>query len=118
MLEELELTYTQYVTMLALWEQDRVSVTALGNKLYLDSGTLTPLLKKLEAAGHLTRTRDRSDERIVIVELTDQGKALKERASGIPAQLACKLNGTPEEAAALLGQMREFLNRLQTSTAE
>ncbi|WP_424769250.1 MarR family winged helix-turn-helix transcriptional regulator [Paenibacillus sp. sgz302251] len=118
MLEEIDLTYTQYVTMLALWEQDHVTVTALGNKLYLDSGTLTPLLKKLEAAGHVTRTRDRNDERSVIVELTEQGKALKEKAVDIPAQIACKLDGNPEEGAALLKQMHEFLHRLQQSTAK
>lgn len=114
MLDKLELTYTQYVTMLALWEQDQVTVTALGNKLYLDSGTLTPLLKKLEAAGHLTRTRDRNDERSVIVELTEQGRALREKAAGIPAELACKLEGTPEEAGQLLKQMHELLRRLQS----
>ncbi|WP_028612808.1 MarR family winged helix-turn-helix transcriptional regulator [Paenibacillus harenae] len=118
MLEKLDLTYTQYVTMLALWEQDHVSVTTLGSKLYLDSGTLTPLLKKLEAAGLLTRTRDRSDERSVIVELTEQGKALKEKAVDIPAQLACKIEGTPEDASILLGQIRELLHRLQHSSTK
>ncbi|MCA0756540.1 MarR family transcriptional regulator [Paenibacillus sp. N4] len=118
MLDRLELTYTQYVTMLALWEQDQVTVTALGNKLYLDSGTLTPLLKKLEAAGLITRTRDRNDERSVIVELTEQGRALKEKAAGIPAELACKVEGTPEEAGILLRQMHEFLRRLQSCNAK
>lgn len=118
LLEELDLTYTQYVTMLALWEQDHVTVTALGNKLYLDSGTLTPLLKKLETAGHITRTRDRKDERSVLVELTEQGKALKEKAVGIPAQLACKLDTKPEEAAGLLDQMHDFLRRVQQSGAK
>lgn len=117
-LEELDLTYTQYVTMLALWEQDHVTVTALGNKLYLDSGTLTPLLKKLEAAGHITRTRDRNDERSVLVELTKQGKALKEKAVGIPAQLACKIDAKPEEAALLLDQMHDFLHKIQQSGAK
>jgi DNA-binding MarR family transcriptional regulator len=115
MLDRIDLTYTQYVTMLALWEQDQVSVTALGNKLYLDSGTLTPLLKKLEAAGHITRKRDIQDERSVIVELTEQGRALQEQAAGIPAQIACKLDGTPEEAAGLLNQMHDILRRLQQS---
>ncbi|OMF19293.1 MarR family transcriptional regulator [Paenibacillus sp. FSL H8-0548] len=115
MLETIDLTYTQYVTMLALWEQDHVTVTALGNKLYLDSGTLTPLLKKLEAAGHLTRTRDRNDERSVLVELTEQGRALKEKALDFPMQLACKLDGTPEEGAALLALMHQFLNRIHST---
>ncbi len=115
MLDKIDLTYTQYVTMLALWEQDQVSVTALGNKLYLDSGTLTPLLKKLEAAGHITRKRDIQDERSVIVELTEQGKALQEQAADIPNELACRLEGTPEEAALLLEQMHDILRRLQQS---
>ncbi|MDQ8734930.1 MarR family transcriptional regulator [Paenibacillus sp. LHD-38] len=118
MLEKIDLTYTQYVTMLALWEQDHVTVTALGNKLYLDSGTLTPLLKKLEAAGHLTRTRDRNDERSVLVELTEQGRALKEQALDFPYQLACKLDGTPEDGAALLTLMHQFLHKMQQSTAK
>lgn len=118
MLEKIDLTYTQYVTMLALWEQDRVTVTALGNKLYLDSGTLTPLLKKLEAAGHLTRTRDRNDERSVLVELTEQGRALKEQAIDIPSQLACKLDSTPGEGDALLELMHQFLHRIQQGPAK
>ncbi|NIK78218.1 DNA-binding MarR family transcriptional regulator [Paenibacillus castaneae] len=118
MLDEIDLTYTQYVTMLALWEQDYVTVTALGKKLYLDSGTLTPLLKKLEAAGHITRTRDRKDERSVIVELTEQGKALREKALSIPAQIACKIDGKPEEAALILEQMHDFLRRLQQSSTQ
>ncbi|MGO4548376.1 MarR family winged helix-turn-helix transcriptional regulator [Paenibacillus sp. 2TAB23] len=116
MLEKIDLTYTQYVTMLALWEEDHVTVTALGNKLYLDSGTLTPLLKKLEAAGHLTRTRDRNDERSVLVELTAQGRALREQAIDFPNQLACMLDGTPEEAAGLLAIMHQFLQKIQHSS--
>ncbi|WP_139991190.1 MarR family winged helix-turn-helix transcriptional regulator [Paenibacillus paridis] len=118
MLEKIDLTYTQYVTMLALWEQDHVTVTALGHKLFLDSGTLTPLLKKLEAAGHITRTRDRNDERSVLVELTEQGKALKEQALGFPEQLACMLDAKPEEGAELLGQMHQFLQRIQQNAAK
>lgn len=118
MLEEIDLTYTQYVTMLALWEQDCVTVTALGNKLYLDSGTLTPLLKKLEAAGHITRTRDRKDERSVIVELTPQGRALREKAVSIPEQLACKLGATNEDAGFVLQQMQELLHKLQQGSAK
>lgn len=118
MLEEIDLTYTQYVTMLALWEQDCVTVTALGNKLYLDSGTLTPLLKKLEAAGHITRTRDRKDERSVIVELTPQGRALREKAVSIPEQLACKLGANNEDAGLVLQQMQELLHKLQQGSAK
>jgi len=118
MLEEIGLTYTQYVTMLALWEKDLVTVTSLGNKLYLDSGTLTPLLKKLEAAGHITRTRDRNDERSVVVELTEQGKALRAKAEDIPFQLFCKLDSTPEDATLLLGQMHELLQKIQSTSSK
>src|SRR5690606_35493816 len=113
LLQDLGLTYTQYVTMLALWEKDNVSVSELGTKLYLDSGTLTPLLKKLEAAGLVKRTRDKKDERSVLVTLSPEGEALRKKAVDIPEQLACKLYATPEEGALLLGQMPELLDRMK-----
>ncbi|MEK3883478.1 MarR family transcriptional regulator [Paenibacillus sp. PL2-23] len=113
LLQELGLTYTQYVTMLALWEQDEVSVSALGARLYLDSGTLTPLLKKLEAAGLLTRMRDKHDERSVIVTLTEQGRQLREKAVCIPEKLVAGLNATKEEGVELLALMRELLHRVK-----
>lgn len=113
LLQDIGLTYTQYVTMLALWEKDNVTVSELGNRLYLDSGTLTPLLKKLEAAGLVQRTRDRNDERSVLVTLTAQGEALREKALDIPNQLVCKLDATPEEGIALLSQMHELLARMK-----
>lgn len=115
LLQELGLTYTQYVTMLALWERDEVTVSALGAKLYLDSGTLTPLLKKLEAAGLVTRTRDKNDERSVLVTLTEQGSQLREKAVEIPEKLICQLDATPDEGMELLGQMQELLNRMKAS---
>ena len=114
LLQDLGLTYTQYVTMLALWEQDEVTVSVLGSKLYLDSGTLTPLLKKLESAGLVTRARDKSDERSVIVALTKQGLALREKAFCIPARLASQLSATPEEGARLVDLMHDLLNRMKT----
>ncbi|MGO4369818.1 MarR family winged helix-turn-helix transcriptional regulator [Paenibacillus sp. 2TAB19] len=117
-LDELGLTYTQYVTMLALWEQDHISVSALGHRLYLDSGTLTPLLKKLEAAGLLTRTRDREDERSVLVTLTEQGQALKNKAYEVPPQLYCQLDSSPEEAHSLLQQMNDLLGKIQQITGK
>ena len=79
-LDELELTYTQYITMMVLWEKQAVTVKELGHSLYLDSGTLTPLLKKLESRGLVSRTRSPSDERNLIISLTDAGDALKEKA--------------------------------------
>ncbi|BBH23746.1 MarR family transcriptional regulator [Paenibacillus baekrokdamisoli] len=107
-LDELGLTYTQYVTLLALWEKDEVPVKALGERLYLDSGTLTPLLKKLEAMKLILRKRDAADERSVIVKLTSEGHALKERAFSIPERVFCQTNIPPEE----LEQLREQLRRL------
>ncbi len=86
-LEEVDLTYPQYITMMALWENDNQTVNQLGEKLFLDNGTLTPLLKRLESKMLLTRTRSKSDERVVKIRLTDQGLQLKEKASCIPMQI-------------------------------
>ncbi|MGE4548097.1 MAG: MarR family winged helix-turn-helix transcriptional regulator [Intestinibacillus sp.] len=86
-LDEIGVTYTQYIAMMVLWEKKTVSVKELGEALYLDSGTLTPLLKKMEEQGLLTRTRDKADQRSVLVELTGRGEALKDKAAEIPAKL-------------------------------
>lgn len=118
LLQNLGLTYTQYIAMLALWEQDKITVSELGNRLYLDSGTLTPLLKKLEAAGLVTRTRDKKDERSVLIELTGQGSALREQALGIPEQLACQLGATPQEGMELLKLMHTLMDRIQAGQSE
>jgi len=93
-LEDIDLTYPQYITMMALWENDEQTVNQLGGKLYLDNGTLTPLLKRLESKSLLTRTRSKEDERVVKIKLTEQGIELKEKASCIPMQIfeALKLN--------------------------
>ncbi|WP_209576537.1 MULTISPECIES: MarR family winged helix-turn-helix transcriptional regulator [unclassified Sphingobacterium] len=91
-LEEIDLTYPQYITMMALWENDEQTVNQLGSKLFLDNGTLTPLLKRLEAKALLTRTRSKSDERVVKIKLTKQGLLLKEKASCIPMQIFQTLN--------------------------
>jgi DNA-binding MarR family transcriptional regulator len=88
LLSPLGLTYPQYLVMLALWEEDGQSVSALGHRLALDSGTLTPLLKRLQAQGELTRERDSHDERRVIVRLTDAGRKLKIKARKVPPQVA------------------------------
>src|SRR5574343_1543644 len=91
LLDDIGLTYPQYLVMLVLWEQDGITVSELGERLYLDSGTLTPLLKRLEASGHIRRTRDAKDERRVRIRLTPQGRALRERAESVPA---CVLRGS------------------------
>jgi DNA-binding MarR family transcriptional regulator len=88
LLAEIGLTYPQYLVMLSLWEEDGVTVSRLGERLYLDSGTLTPLLKRLEKAGLVTRERNEKDERQVLVRLTAEGKVLKRQAAGIPKKVA------------------------------
>lgn len=113
LLKDLKLTYTQYITMMVLWEVQSISIRELGTRLFLDTGTLSPLLKRLESAGFLTRRRSTDDERIVFIEITRSGLALKKRAQHIPAQMMCALNRngeglTPEEAAA----MKEMLYRM------
>lgn len=115
-LEELGLTYTQYVTMLALWEEEGLTVKELGNRLYLDSGTLTPLLKKLQAMGLITRQRDVQDERNVLIGLTPNGAALKEKAVGIPMKLSCDSGVSLEEAAAIRDQMNALLDRIKQAS--
>jgi DNA-binding MarR family transcriptional regulator len=97
-LDELNLTYTQYITMMVLWEYQSMNVKELGSRLYLDSGTLTPLLKKLEAKGYITRCRCKEDERNLIICITEEGEALKEKAANIPSEMAEKwLNLSKEE---------------------
>ena len=100
-LKPLGLTYTQYIVFMVLWEQDGLQVSEIGEKLLLDSGTLTPLLKKMEAQGYLTRTRSKLDERSVIVSLTEKGKALKEEVGQIPMKAAQCVRLSPEEAQTL-----------------
>lgn len=102
-LDELDLTYTQYIALMVLWEEESVSIKHLGERLHLDSGTLTPLCKKLEAKGFVTRKRDTQDERNVMVQLTQQGRELEVRAAKIPElmmQAGC-IPLTPEEAQTL-----------------
>ncbi|MBM7566619.1 MarR family winged helix-turn-helix transcriptional regulator [Paenibacillus sacheonensis] len=117
-LDELGITYTQYVTLLALWEKDEVPVKELGRRLYLDSGTLTPLLKKLESMKLLRRDRDPQDERSVIVRLTDDGRALKERAAVIPERVFCQTSLSPEEIASLRGQLQQLTADVHTRSCE
>lgn len=108
-LEELDLTYTQYIVMMVLWEKKSVNVKELGECLYLDSGTLTPLLKKMEAKGFLTRTRSDKDERNLIVCITQAGEILKEKAVEVPGNVAKCTKLNPEEAATLYGILYKIL---------
>ena len=111
LLARLDLTYPQYLVMVVLWEVGGASVKQLGERLMLDSGTLTPLLKRLEGQGFLTRRRDPADERVVRVELTPAGQALQAQAADIPRQVLCD-SGLPEaEFAALYAQLRPVLGR-------
>ena len=110
-LEELDLTYTQYITMLVIWEHECISVRDMGKLLYLDSGTLTPLLKKLEQKGLVERKRDTEDERLLNVTLTEAGKAMKEKAVEVPQKIACTLNISKEEAFTLYNILNKFLGK-------
>ena len=109
LLEKLDLTYTQYITMLVLWEKKSINVKTLGEVLYLDSGTLTPLLKKLEGKGLVTRQRSKEDERNLIVELTEAGEQLREEALSIPIAMAKCVSLEPEEAHTLYRLLYKLL---------
>ncbi len=111
-LDQIGLTYTQYIAMMVLWEQKPLTVNELGSYLYLDSGTLTPLLKKLESDGLIIRKRDVADERSVIITITEQGMALREKAVTIPAKLGGCLSLTPEEAATLYALLYKLLGEV------
>ena len=108
-LEELDLTYTQYITMMVFWEVGQINVKELGKRLYLDSGTLTPLLKSLEAKGYVNRSRSKSDERVLNVELTETGEALKERAVKIHGCLMEMMPLDQEEAGELYRLLHKIL---------
>ena len=110
-LDELCLTYTQYIAMMVLWEERQMSVKELGDRLFLDSGTLTPLLKKLEAQGRITRTRSTEDERQLIIALTSDGAALRDRALDIPAKMASCSKLDPADAAELHRILYKILGR-------
>ena len=100
-LDKVDLTYTQYITMMALWENESMNVRELGSRLFLDSGTLTPLLKKLENKGYIKRSRSKEDERNLIVTLTDKGWELREEMLSIPRSMASCVDLDQQEAADL-----------------
>ena len=111
-LDEYNLTYTQYITMLVLWEDEKITIKELCKKLYLDSGTITPVIKKLEAMGLLIKYRDKSDERIVNVELTDKGRELKEEIVKVPEQVSFKVNGSVEDLLNLKNLLEKVLDEI------
>lgn len=112
-LDELDLTYTQYIAMMVLWENESMNVKELGSKLYLDSGTLTPLLKKLEAKGYITRCRCKEDERNLIIQITEKGEALKEKAAGIPQEMTDKwINISNDEIKVMYHALYKLLSQI------
>ena len=118
LLEPLQLTHPQYLVMLALWERSPRSVKDISSSLRLDPATLSPLLKRLEAMELISRTRDRSDERLVIIGLTRAGRKLQERASSVTLDV-CRASGlTLDETAAMVAELRLLDERLKTSTRE
>ena len=111
-LDKFNLTYTQYIAMLVLWEDEKSTVKDIGKRLHLDSGTLTPLLKKIESMGLVIRHRDVNDDRVVIVELTEKGRLLKDDITEVPNEMACKINMPKEELVQLKKQLDVMLNSL------
>ncbi|ALB71978.1 MarR family winged helix-turn-helix transcriptional regulator [Cronobacter muytjensii] len=112
LLTPLGLTYPQYLVMMVLWQQDDITVSEIGERLYLDSATLTPLLKRMETAGLLMRQRSRQDERQVIVTLTDAGRALKAEAHGIPGSVLCATACDRETLMSLKAQLENLRDNL------
>src|SRR5271154_2999442 len=112
LLDGLGLTYPQYLVMLVLWERDGVAVKEIGERLFLDSGTLTPLLKRLEQAGHIKRTRSREDERQVLIGLTSQGQALKDTARSVPPSILAASQCSVAELSAVKNEIVALRDRL------
>ena len=113
-LDPLDLTYTQYITMMVVWEEKEITVKALGDKLFLDSGTLTPVLKKLEQKGYVKRVRSKDDERNLIITLTKDGEELKKQASEIPAKMGKCLQISAEESAQLYALLYKVLGCMES----
>ncbi|RUR05425.1 MarR family transcriptional regulator [Brucella abortus] len=111
-LAPLDLTYPQFLVMLVLWERDDCTVSEIGARLNLDSGTLTPLLKRLEAAGRITRRRDPRDERQVRITLTDEGRKLREQAESVPEQIMCATGQPVSELQDLRNRLMKIRNHL------
>jgi DNA-binding MarR family transcriptional regulator len=118
LLDDIGLTYPQYLAMMTLWSQDNRTVKELGQTLFLESNTLTPMLKRLEGLGYIARTRDPEDERQVRVRLTKEGKALRARAATIPACLAEAIGLSEAQMGALHGQLSAIRDRLLAKAGE
>ena len=112
LLDPIGLTYTSYITMMALWEHDGVQVKELGNRLFLDSGTLTPLLKKMEKEGLVKREKDTADERIVIITLTQKGRDLQKKCAHIPQAMACNSRLEKDSAHIILACLHSMMKGL------
>lgn len=111
-LDELDLTYTQYITMMVMWEHKELRVKDVGKRLYLDSSTLTPLLKRLEEKGYVTRRRSTDDERDLIVTITDKGEGLKDKAVTVPERLSSCIEMDPEKMQILYDLLYELIGKL------
>lgn len=111
-LDKYNLTYTQYIVMLAMWEYEKLTVKQLGQKLYLDSGTVTPVLKKLESMELIRKYRDKDDDRVVIVELTDKAELMKDEILDVPNQVLCQVNLSKVEYLILKNALELLLNKL------
>ena len=109
-LDDIDLTYTQYIAMMVLWEEKEINVKDLGGRLYLDSGTLTPVLKRLEQKGLISRQRDDKDERVLIASITQEGEGLKEKAVEIPYKMAGCVKLDAQEAKELYEILHKLLN--------
>ncbi len=118
MLDKIDLTYTQYIALMVLWEHKSINVKELGKHLYLDSGTLTPLLKRLESKGFVTRERSREDEREVIITITEAGEKLREEALTIPEQMGSCIPFSPEEAGTLYTLLYKLLKQTDANGLE
>lgn len=112
-LNEIDLTYTQYIAMMVMWEDKEVSVKELGKRLYLDSGTLTPLLKNLEKKGLVTRERSKTDERYLVVSITDKGMELREKAVDIPSKIGSCVCIDTQDAVQLYAIVRKILDQFE-----
>ena len=115
LLDEIGLTYTQYLVMLALWEEDKLSIGELGNRLFLNTNTLTPLIKKLKEKDLVDKTRSASDERTVFISLSKKGKALQAKAKHIPKALIESLNMSDDDVAAIRDIMWRFLRNFDVA---
>jgi DNA-binding MarR family transcriptional regulator len=118
LLDPLGLTYPQYVVLMVLWAKDNLTVKEIGDRLFLDSGTLTPLLKRIEGMELVRRVRDKEDERQVRISLTQKGRTLQEKAKDIPHELGCMLGLTAEEASAMAQQIAQLRGRLHDAAKE